>query len=172
MASPFVGEIRIWAGSFAPAGWAFCNGQILPISQNIALFSLLLNRYGGDGASTFALPDLRGRVPIHPGQGPGLSNRSLAERGGSETHALTTAEMPVHTHTMRASTANGNSDKPTGRVMARDPSAIPQYRADSDSDMGAAAVGSTGAGQPHENMAPYLGLTYIIALQGVFPSHG
>ena len=169
MPSPFVGEVRVWAGSFAPTGWAFCNGQLLPISQNTALFMLLFNRYGGDGISTFALPNLQGRIPIHSGQGPGLSNRALGQSGGVEAHLLSTTEMPAHGHTMAAGSANGTSDKPAGRVMARNPSAIPEYSASADTDLAGGAVGSSGEGQAHNNMAPYLGLTFIIALQGVFP---
>lgn len=165
----FVGEVRIFAGTFAPNGWAFCNGQLLPISQNTALFSLLGTFYGGDGQSTFALPDLRGRVPIHPEQGPGLTNRLLGETGGSETHVLATAEMPAHTHTVAASSANGAADSPAGRVMARSPAAIPQYAASPDADLSGMAVSNSGGDQPHNNMQPYLTVTYIIALQGIFP---
>ena len=118
MPEPFVGEVRVFAGNFAPAGWAFCNGQLLQISTNTALFSLLGTNYGGNGLSSFALPDLRGRLPIHPGQGPGLSLRTLGELGGSETQTLTTSQIPSHAHTMGASTANGVSDSPAGNVPA------------------------------------------------------
>lgn len=165
----FVGEVRAFAGTFAPNGWAFCNGQLLPISQNTALFSLLGTTYGGDGMSTFALPDLRGRVPIHPGQGPGLTNRVLGEVGGSETHALTTAEIPPHTHTVAASSANGAADNPAGRLMARSPAAIPRYAASPNVSLSSMAVSLTGDDQPHNNLQPYLTVTYIIALQGIFP---
>jgi microcystin-dependent protein len=166
---PFLGEVQIFAGNFAPTGWAFCDGQILPISQNTALFSLLGTTYGGNGVSTFALPDLRGRVPIQPGQGPGLSLRSLGEQGGIEGAMLGTGEMPAHTHTLGASSANGTSDAAAGRVAARSPAAIPQYAAASDADLSAAAIGSAGGGQAHNNMQPYLGLSFIIALQGIYP---
>jgi microcystin-dependent protein len=171
MPNPFVGEVRVWAGSYAPTGWAFCNGQILPISQNTALFMLLGNRYGGNGISTFALPNLQCRIPIHPGQGPGLTNRALAESAGAETHLLATSQIPAHGHTIGASSANGTSDQPAGHVMARNPSAIPEYSATADIDLAAGAIGSSGGGQAHNNMAPYLGLTFIIALQGAFPPH-
>jgi microcystin-dependent protein len=165
----FVGEVRVFAGNFPPSGWAFCNGQLLPISQNTALFSLLGTYYGGDGLSTFALPDLRGRVPIHPGQGPGLTHRTLGETGGTETHVLTMAEMPAHTHTVAASSANGAADSPAGRVMARSPAAVPQYAATANADLSGMAVAPSGGSQPHNNMQPYLAVTYIIALQGIFP---
>jgi microcystin-dependent protein len=168
--APFVGEVQIFAGNYAPTGWALCDGQLMAIAQNTALFSLLGNTYGGDGISTFALPDLRGRVPIHPGQGNGLSNRNLGEVGGAETQTLSAAQMPSHTHTMGASAANGATDSPGGRVLARAPGAIPQYGATANVDLAAAAVGSSGGGQPHNNMQPYLTLNYIIALQGIYPS--
>src|SRR5437667_1246354 len=119
MSNPFVAEIRIFPFNFPPVGWAFCNGQLLPISQNTALFSLLGTTYGGDGKSTFALPDLEGRAPMHPGQGPGLSLHDLGETGGSETVSLLESEIPNHTHAMQASTAPGNSKIPAGNVVAR-----------------------------------------------------
>jgi microcystin-dependent protein len=162
--------VRIFAGNFAPNGWAFCHGQLLPISQNTALFSLILTTYGGDGMSTFALPDLRGRVPIHPGQGPGLNNRVLGESAGAEVHTLSTAEIPAHTHTMGASATNGAADSPAGGVLARTPAGIPQYATTADANLSPAAVTLSGGGQPHNNMQPYLTVNYIIALQGIFPS--
>lgn len=169
MPSQFVGEIRIFAGDFAPTGWAFCDGQLLPISQNTALFSILGTAYGGNGLSTFALPDLRGRVPMQPGQGPGLTPRNRGQALGTETHTLTLAELAAHTHPLRASSGNGNSDAPAGNVMARSPAAIPQYAPSFDSVMAVDAVSSTGGGQPHPNMQPYLTVNFIIALQGVYP---
>lgn len=169
MPEPFLGEIQIFAGNFAPVGWAFCNGQVLPISQNTALFSLLGTTYGGNGQSTFALPDLRGCVPIQPGQGPGLSMRMLGERGGVERVTLGTSQMPSHAHTLGASAGNGTSDAAAGNVAARSPAAIPQYAAASDANLSITAIGSAGGSQPHNNMQPYLALSFIIALQGVYP---
>lgn len=170
MPLPFLGEVRIFAGNFPPQGWAFCNGQLLAISQNTALFSLLGTTYGGNGQTTFALPDLRGRVPVHPGQGPGLSQRDLGEQIGSETEALSVNEMPQHAHSLGASAANGNRDQVAGGVMARSPSAIPQFGAAADTTLATSAVTTTGLSQPHNNMQPYLTLSFIIALQGVYPS--
>jgi microcystin-dependent protein len=172
MPDPFVGEVRIFAGSFAPTGWAFCDGQLLPISQNTALFSLLGTAYGGDGLSTFALPDLRGRAPIHAGQGPGLTPHSRGEKGGLEVHQLDVAQMPAHTHTMGATAANGTTATPAGGVPARDPAATPQYAASANVDLSGTAINPTGGGEPHNNMQPFLCVNYIIALQGVFPPHG
>lgn len=169
MPAPFVGEIRIFAGNFAPTGWAFCNGQLLPISQNTALFSILGTTYGGDGRSTFALPDLQGRVPMQPGQGLGLTPRLLGEKLGSETHTLTVPEVPAHTHALSANSGNGNDDAPGGRVMARSPAGIPQFAAAPDAVMSAGAVAAAGGGQPHNNMQPYLALNFIICLSGIFP---
>jgi microcystin-dependent protein len=168
---PFVAEVRIFAGSLPPAGWAFCDGQIMPISQNTALFSLLGWRFGGDGQSTFALPDLRGRTPIGPGQGPGLTLRGLSESLGAETHVVTEPEAPSHTHAVRAGAANGTSDAPAGHLMARAAAGIPHYGTNADASLGAQAIGSNGSSQPHNNMQPYLTLNYIIALQGQFPPH-
>src|SRR5690242_5317256 len=166
MANPFLGEIRIFAGNFAPRGWALCNGQLLAISQNTALFSLLGTTYGGNGQTTFALPDLRGRVPIGTGQGRGLTARNLGEVAGTETLTLDATQMPAHTHAAGASAGNGAADSPTGRVLARMPGAIPQYGAASNADMAAAAAANSGGNQPHNNMQPFLTVTYIIALQG------
>lgn len=168
--TPFLAEIQMFAGNFPPKGWAFCNGQLLAISTNTALFSLLGTTYGGNGTTNFALPDLRGRVPIHPGQGPGLSNHSLGEVSGTETIALIASQMPAHTHTAGASSGNGVADGPGGRVQARMPSATPQYAATSNADLAAAAVSNSGGSQPHNNLQPYLTITYVIALQGVYPS--
>jgi len=170
MADPFLAEVRIFAGSFAPAGWAFCNGQILPIAQNTALFSLIGTTYGGNGVSTFALPDLRGRAPIQQGQGPGLSPHDLGEMGGVESVPLLATEMPVHAHTVSASPGNGVSDAPAGRYLGRAPAAIPQYGAvPGDTTLAATAVGTVGGGAGHNNMQPYIAVNYIIALQGIFP---
>jgi microcystin-dependent protein len=171
MATPFIGEIRIWAGNFAPTGWALCNGQVLPIIQNTTLFNIIGTAYGGDGIATFALPDLRGRVPIEPGQGTGLTNRQRGEAGGEEFHRLVTSEMPAHTHTLGAGAGNGNSDTPASRVLARSPAAVPQFAGSADVALGPTAVAQQGGDQPHNNLQPYLVLNFIIALQGVTPSH-
>jgi len=169
MPDPFVGEIRIFAGNFAPTGWALCNGQILPISQNTALFTILGAAYGGDGRSTFALPDLQGRVPVHVGQGLGLTARLRGQKVGAEAHGLIVSEFPVHTHALGASSVNGTSDQVAGAVMARSAAAIPQYAASSNTALASDAVSTSGGSQPHNNMQPYLALNFIIALQGVFP---
>ena len=171
MADPFIGEIKMFAGNFPPRGYAFCDGQLISIAQNTALFSLLGTQYGGDGQTTFALPDLRGRVPLHQGQGPGLSPRSIGEQIGSETVTLTASQMPFHTHAQVASTntsspAFGPSSAPGAAtvIAAFYGSGSPQI------DMAAAAVDATGGSQPHDNMAPYETLSFVIALQGIFPS--
>ena len=174
MTDPFIAEIRILGANFAPRGWAFCDGQLMAISQNTALFSLLGTTYGGDGRTTFGLPDLRGRAPLGPGQGPGLSLRDLGESGGSTTVTLLTSEVPAHTHAMRAHGAD------FGDVNAPSPSVIPArsqgavvYRPPDANPLVAAApgsVGPVGGSQPHNNMQPYLTLTFCIALQGIFPA--
>lgn len=174
MADPFVAEIRIFPFNFAPKGWAWCNGQLMPINQNTALFSLLGTTYGGDGRSTFALPDLQGSAPMHPGQGPGLSPHDLGEVGGAETVALLQSEMPLHGHNLRADSQdpadvqapspsvylalshNGNGYGPNGNQTL----------------MATQAVATNGGDQPHSNMMPYLTLYFNIALQGVFPPRG
>lgn len=175
MADPFVAEIRVFPFDFAPRGWAWCDGQILPISQNTALFSLLGTTYGGDGKSTFALPDLQGRAPMHPDQGPGLSPRELGESGGSESVSLLTTEMPVHTHTLLASNVPGDLRAPvstagTPRALAAPGNGLLYAPATGTRvAMHPSELGTTGGGQPHNNMQPYLTLTFCIALQGVFP---
>jgi microcystin-dependent protein len=166
---PFVGEIRIFAGNFAPKGWALCNGQLLPISPNTALFSLLGTAFGGNGVSTCALPNLQSRVPLGSGQGPGLTDRARGNLLGEESHALIGPEMPAHTHSLGASAANGNSDAVAGNVMARSAAGIPQFHVTADATLHSSVVGTTGGGQPHNNMQPYLTLNFIIALQGSFP---
>ena len=167
MADPFLAEIRIFPFNFAPRGWAFCNGQLMPISQNTALFALLGVTYGGDGKSTFALPDLQGAAPMHPGQGPGLSLRDLGEAGGTETVTLLTSEIPLHSHTLQAfpsaEVANPTPTRGWGNA--------PMYQAPGMSfgAMAPETIAPTGGSQPHNNMQPYLTLNFCIALQGVFP---
>lgn len=167
---PFVGEIMLFAGNFAPVGWALCNGQLLPISQNTALFSLLGTNYGGNGVSTFGLPDLRGRAPVHFGQGPGLSNYLVGQIGGEEAHVLVQGEMPAHSHTAYGDAANGTSDTPTNLLPARNPAGIPTYGATPSTPMALSHIAAAGQNQPHANMQPFLAINYCIALSGVYPS--
>jgi microcystin-dependent protein len=167
MADPFVAEIRILTTNFAPRGWAFCHGQLLPISQNTALFSLLGTTYGGDGKSNFALPNLQGRAPMHPGQGPGLALHDLGEVNGAETVTLTPAQMPSHTHQLTADSGAPTTGNPTNAVLAS-PAALRKYSAALDLEK-MAPVGAAGGSQPHNNRQPYLTLNFCIALQGVFP---
>jgi microcystin-dependent protein len=174
VADPFVAEIRIFPFNFAPKGWAWCNGQLMPISQNTALFSLLGTTYGGDGKSTFGLPNLMGSAPMHPGQGPGLSLHDLGETGGSETVTLIESEMPAHTHAVMANTGQANLQVPSpARSMALSTGGN-AYLATNASLIGFApqALSPTGGDQPHNNMQPYLTFYYNIALQGVFPPRG
>ncbi len=173
MSDPFIAEIRITPFNFAPRGWAMCDGQLLAISQNTALFSLLGTNYGGNGVSTFGLPNLQGRAPLHQGQGPGLSLRVLGEEGGVETTTLIATEMPLHTHGVRGQTAGGNRADPAGNVWAS-PGATRGLRAynpapGSGGAMASTAISITGSGQPHNNLMPYLTLNFVIALQGVYP---
>jgi microcystin-dependent protein len=174
MADPFVAEIRIFPFNFAPKGWAWCDGQLLPLSQNTALFSLLGTTYGGDGKSNFALPDLQGSAPMHPGQGPGLSLHDLGETGGSETVTLLTSEMPAHIHAMRADA----SDPANVKIVNSDASfAIsvdgPIYQdTQNNVQLAPQAIAPAGGDQPHNNLMPYLTLYFNIALQGVFPPRG
>jgi microcystin-dependent protein len=175
MANPFLAEIRIFAGNFAPTGWALCNGQLMPISQNTALFSLLGTTYGGDGRSTFALPNLQGSVPLGAGQGPGLSLRDLGEIGGEPAVTLLNSEMPAHAHSAQASTSGG-TNSPAGAAwgeskLGKTPlNVYAASNANSNVPMSPQALTITGGGLPHNNMPPYLCLTFIIALQGVFPA--
>jgi microcystin-dependent protein len=172
MSEPFIGEIRMVGFNFAPRGWALCNGQILSIQQNTALFSLLGTTYGGDGRTTFALPDLRSRVPLHQGQGPGLSNRTLGEQSGQEAVTLTTAQLPAHAHSAQCSSGKGNTNSPTGKLWSKDAGVqSATYTGNApDGAMAANAIGNTGNGQPHENMPPFLAVTFVIALEGIYPS--
>ena len=170
MAEPFIAEIRMFAAGFAPRGWAFLNGALLSISQNEALFSLLGTTYGGDGRTTFALPDLRGRLPLHVGQGPGLSNRPLGSKGGTEKETITEAQLPSHNHTMQGLSSNANQAGPQNRMVAVS-TTFDLYQASAPGvDMSADAVTSVGGGGSHNNLMPFLCLSFIIALFGVFPS--
>ena len=170
MASPFVGEIRLFAGNFAPAGWMVCDGRLLPIVENETLFQLIGTTYGGDGQETFALPDLRGRFPLHQGAGPGLSSYVIGEITGTESVTLTAAQMPAHTHQAHAAVA-GNDVLPAGHVWAADADGnTAAYSSTSDTLMAAGAISDAGGSQPHENVQPFLVINYIISLFGVFPS--
>lgn len=166
MAQPYVGEIRIFAGNFAPAGWMFCEGQLLPISENETLFQLIGTTYGGDGESTFALPDLRGRSPIHQGNG-----FILAETGGAEEITLTVNQIPNHGHPMLASTNVAQDTSPSGKILGQaGGGALPYIQDTTDSNLSPQAVTSVGGSQPHTNMQPYLCVNFIISLFGIFPS--
>lgn len=164
MSTPYIGEIRMFGGNFAPAGWEFCNGQLLAIAENDTLFQLIGTTYGGDGQSTFALPDLRGRNPIHAGSG-----FVLAQQAGVETVALTTAQIPQHSHTAQAAPGPGNAGPPTNAVWAQ--SALNQFSSGAGAaPMNAAAIQPAGGSQPHDNMMPFLAVSFIISLFGIFPS--
>jgi microcystin-dependent protein len=169
----FLGEVRMFAGNFAPQGWALAQGQIMAIAQNTALFSILGTTYGGNGQTTFALPDFRGRVPLGPGQGPGLTNRDLGEMGGDEAVVQTVSELAPHNHLARANSKPATHIRPQGRIWAKvDPVAVVNAysEAPSDSDMAPDAISPTGGGQPQQNMPPYLGINFIVCLEGTFPS--
>ena len=168
---PFVGQIILVGFNFPPRGYATCDGQLLSIAQNTALFSLLGTQYGGNGQTTFALPDLRGRTPIHKGQGPGLSNRSIGETSGTEATTLTMSNLPAHTHSLNAVSEVGTVGAPVGAFLAATGSFDPEYRPSGTAvQMSPQSVGIVGGNQPVDNMQPYLVLTYAIALQGIFPS--
>ena len=173
MADPFVAEIRIFPFNFAPKGWAFCDGQIMPLSQNTALFSLLGTTYGGDGKSNFALPDMQGNAPMHPGQGPGLSLHDLGETGGSETVTLLDSEIPSHIHFMRAHNldqADHQIPSPTTSIAQSANGSAYQSTTNSNlTQLAAQTIAPAGGNQPHNNLQPYLTLNFCIALQGVFP---
>ena len=169
MSTPYVGEIRMFAGNFAPRGFAFCDGQLLAVASNDALFSLLGTIYGGDGRTTFGLPDLRGRTPIHQGTGPGLTNRRIGTKGGSEKVTVTTPQLPAHKHDLKVENDVANDANPANNVLANTTARI--YIDESPVPMAGAGIGnSNGGGQSHENMMPFLAIHYIIALIGVFPS--
>ncbi len=173
MSNPFVAEIRMFAGNFAPTGWAFCNGQLMPISQNTALFSLLGTNYGGDGRSTFGLPNLSQRMPIHAGsaQGPGLSDYVVGQSGGDANVTLLPTEIPQHSHAQQASNALASVSSANGSVLAKTVSPNPPYHAPASlQPLGPNALSVAGGNQPHNNLQPFLEVTFIIALQGVFPA--
>ncbi|MCB2154816.1 tail fiber protein [bacterium] len=170
MTEPFIAEIRIFAGNFAPRSWAFCDGQLLPISQNTALFSLVGTTYGGDGRTTVGLPDLQGRAPMHPGRGPGLTERRLGEKTGVETVTLSDAQMPSHNHSLVGTRELGEDLNPAGNYFAR---GTAMYEATGTTvDMNAQSLPSNGGSQAHNNLQPYLAINFIIALQGLYPSRG
>src|SRR4051794_16130768 len=173
MADPFVAEIRIFPFNFAPKGWAFCDGQLLPLSQNTALFSLLGTTYGGDGKSTFALPDLQGRAPMHPGQGPGLSLHDLGEEGGSDTVTLLQSEIAAHSHAARADTVDpADTNVPSPSASFAQSTGGTLYQTSANTQLAPEVLAPAGGDQPHNNMQPYLTLNFNIALQGVFPPRG
>jgi microcystin-dependent protein len=169
MSNPFVAEIRIFPFNFAPKGWAFCDGQILPISQNTALFSLLGTTYGGDGRSNFALPNLQGISPLAAGAGPGLSLRDLGESGGEDSVTIVASTLPSHSHEATCNAGMGDQYGPAGNFWATDAGGNNEYNSNSNSQMAAGAVGAVGSGLPHNNLQPYLVLNFCIALQGVYP---
>lgn len=171
MSEPFIGEIRMFGGDYAPRGWALCDGQLLPITSNEALFSLLGTIYGGDGRTTFGLPDLRGRVPVQQGTGPGLPSVAIGSRSGSETVALTPPELPSHSHTLAATTDPATENAPNENLLAKQARFGPALYAEPGSTVALGdTVGPTGDGEPHENMQPFAVVNFIIALVGIFPS--
>jgi microcystin-dependent protein len=175
VSDPFIGEIRLFGFNFAPVNWAFCNGQLLPINQNVALFSLLGTFYGGNGTNNFALPDLRSRVPLGMGQGTGLSDYNIGQTGGAETVTLAVTQLPSHNHSVNASDASGvslfgpsdRSDSPAGHVLGR--AEIYRDKPDGKTVMNAEMIGNTGGGRPVSVIQPYLTLNFCIALSGIFP---
>ncbi len=173
MSEPFIAEIRIFAGNFAPRGWAFCDGQLLPIAQNTALFSLIGTTYGGDGRTTTALPNLQGRAPMHPGRGPGLTSRRLGQRGGSDTITLAESQMPNHTHAFMGTTENGVQGTLTSSAILARSRGGALYQTNSSGNlvnMANQALPSAGGSQSHNNMQPFLTINFIIALVGLYPS--
>ncbi len=169
MSEPFIAEIRIFAGNFAPRGWAFCTGQLLPIAQNTALFSLIGTTYGGDGRTTTGLPDFEGRAPVHAGSGPGLTSRRLGEKAGVESVGLTESQMPGHTHQLVGTEEDIDGTSPVGSYLA---TGNDLYSATDGSTLAGAALPNVGGTQAHNNMQPYLALNFIIALTGLYPSRG
>ena len=171
MSEPYIGEIRLVGFNFAPVGWALCDGQLVPIAENDALFSLIGTTYGGDGVNTFALPDFRGRIPMHQGTGSSGTTYTIGEQGGTETVTLTVNQIPAHAHPALAQSGAGNQAGPGGNLWAS--SSLNQYNSSAaDSNMNALAITSMGGSQPHDNMMPFLTINFIISLQGIFPSQG
>jgi len=170
MSEPFVGEIRMFAGNFAPRGWAFCDGQLLAVSQNDALFSLLGTIYGGDGRTTFGLPDMRGRIPNHAGSGPGLSPRRLGAKLGTENETLTTNQLPSHSHVFQASTAAGTQSSNNGQYLASSANVRVFRPAGANSTLLNTSVNNTGGSRSHSNLMPFLCVNFIISLFGIYPS--
>ena len=171
MSEPFIGEIRLVGFNFAPVGWALCDGQLLSIAENDALFALIGTTYGGDGQSTFALPNFQSRIPIHQGTGSSGTTYTIGEMGGTETVTLIVNQIPTHTHPAQAQSGAGNQPGPGGNVWAS--SSLNQYNSSAaDSDMNALAITPSGGSQPHDNMMPFLTINFVIALEGIFPSRG
>jgi microcystin-dependent protein len=171
MGQPYVGEIRLVGFNFAPANWMFCNGQLLPIDQYTTLFQLIGTTYGGDGQTTFALPNLQSRVIVHQGQGPGLSSYVIGQNGGVESVTLTTPQIPNHNHAANCSTSAGSQSSPVNNIWAGDAAGLTaEYSNSQNGSMHPNAIGVTGGGQPHENRMPLLAMNYIISLFGIFPS--
>ncbi len=172
MSSPFIGEIKMFGGNFAPRGFALCNGYTLPLAQNTALYALIGTTFGGDGRTSFCLPDLRGRTPLHRGSGLGLSPYNLGAQGGSELVTLTTLQIPSHAHTPQGDTTGGGVSTPaTGAIWSSVPRGHPApYTSGANTTMNPSSLGVAGGSQPHNNRSPFLGVSFIIALQGIFPS--
>jgi microcystin-dependent protein len=169
MSSPYVGEIRMFAGNFAPAGWAFCDGSIIPISQNDTLFNLIGTIYGGDGQTNFALPDLRGRVPIHQGQGT-IQSYLIGQSAGTETVTLATSQIPAHTHALIGSSANATDPNPAGNILASSTVLSPYVVDFPNNQLATNSIANSGGSQPHDNMMPFQCINYILSLYGVYPS--
>lgn len=170
MSEPFLGEIRMFAGTFAPRGWAFCDGQLLAVSQNDALFSLFGTIYGGDGRTTFGLPDMRGRIPIHAGTGPGLSQRRLGAEGGVEDVALTVNQLPAHSHPIQAEAAASSNNEPAGNLTAESPSIDVYVESPPTVNLSGESITNVGGSQSHTNLMPFLCVHFIVALVGIYPS--
>lgn len=170
MSEPFVGEIRMFAGNFPPRGWAFCDGQLLAVSQNDALFSLFGTIYGGDGRTTFGLPDLRGRVPVHAGHGPGLSERRLGSKAGAEQVTLTTNQLPNHTHSSKVSPNYGSRSNPEESVLAKNIKEVGYSSEPPDGSMNSSSITNVGGSQSHTNLMPFLCVNFIVSLIGIYPS--